>query len=95
MIPSRTQKPEVTWFVYIVQCRDGSLYTGITTDLERRLREHNTSDTRGARYVKTRRPARLVFWEEQPGRGAAIKREAGIKNYSRERKLKLIEEAGL
>ena len=51
MIPSRSQEPKTTWFVYIVQCRDDSLYTGITTDLERRLREHNTSDTRGARYV--------------------------------------------
>jgi putative endonuclease len=90
MIPSRTQKPEVTWFVYIVQCRDGSLYTGITTDLERRVREHNSSDVRGARYVKTRRPARLVYWEMQPGRGAAMKREVEIKKYPRDRKLKLI-----
>jgi putative endonuclease len=89
MIPSSPQNLNTTWYVYILQCHDHTLYTGITIDLERRLREHNTNDRRCARYVKTRRPVKLVYWEPQPGRGAAMQREAAIKKYSREKKLGL------
>ena len=75
--------------VYILQCADGTLYTGWTTDLERRLRAHNSAQ--GARYTRGRRPVRLVYWEEQPGRSAAQRREAAIRRLSRADKLELIE----
>ncbi len=75
--------------VYILQCADGTLYTGWTTDLERRLRVHNSGQ--GARDTRGRRPLRLVYREEQPTRSAAQKREAAIRRQSRADKLKLIE----
>jgi putative endonuclease len=75
--------------VYILQCADGTLYTGWTTDLERRFQAHNSG--RGARYTRGRRPVRLVYHEEQPTRSAAQKREAAIRRLSRTDKLKLIE----
>jgi putative endonuclease len=75
-------------FVYIVECNDGSLYTGWTTDVERRVKMHNAG--RGAKYTKLHRPVKLVYAEEQPARSAAMKREAAIKTWPRKRKLKLI-----
>lgn len=75
--------------VYILRCADGTLYTGWTTDLERRLRAHNSGQ--GAKYTRGRRPVRLVYWEEQPNRSAAQRREAAIRRLSRARKLELIE----
>ncbi len=75
--------------VYILQCADGTLYTGWTTDLERRLQAHNSG--RGARYTRGRRPVRLAYREEQSDRSAAQKREAAIRRLSRADKLKLIE----
>jgi len=75
--------------VYILQCADGTLYTGWTMDLERRLRAHNSGQ--GARYTRGRRPVRLVYQEEQPTRSVAQKREAAIRRLSRAEKLKLIE----
>jgi len=75
--------------VYILQCADGTLYTGWTTDLERRLQAHNSGQ--GARYTRGRRPVRLVYHEEQPARSAAQKREVAIRRLSRVDKLKLIE----
>jgi putative endonuclease len=75
---------------YILQCADGTLYTGWTTDLERRLQAHDSGQ--GARYTRGRRPVRLVYYEEQPTRSAAQKREAAIRRLSRAEKLKLIEE---
>jgi putative endonuclease len=75
--------------VYILQCADGTLYTGWTTDLERRFQAHNSG--RGARYTRGRRPVRLVYHEEQPTRSAAQRREAAIRRLSRTDKLKLIE----
>ena len=74
--------------VYILQCADGTLYTGLTMDLERRLRAHNSGQ--GARYTRGRRPVRLVYQEEQPTRSAAQKREAAIRRLSRASKLRLI-----
>lgn len=79
------------WYVYIVQCRDGSLYTGITVDLDRRVLEHNTSK-KGAKYTRSRRPVQLVYSEELLDRSSALKREAAIKKISRENKLKLIKQ---
>jgi putative endonuclease len=78
------------WTVYILRCSDGTLYTGITTDVERRLHEHNQVDSKAARYLKTRRPFELVYQENAPSRGEAMKRERAIKNLARNRKLKLI-----
>ena len=75
-------------FVYIVQCNDGSLYTGWTVDVERRVKQHNAG--RGAKYTRLHRPVKLAYAEEQPTRSAAMKREAAIKKWPRERKLKLI-----
>ena len=75
--------------VYILKCADGTLYTGWTTDLERRLRAHNSGQ--GARYTRGRRPVHLVYREEQPNRRAAQRREAAIRRLSRADKLKLIE----
>jgi len=69
------------WRVYIVACADNSLYTGITTDLDRRLAEHNSARG-GARYTRPRRPVRLVYSEEAASRSAAAKREYRIKRLS-------------
>lgn len=78
-----------TWHVYILRCADGTLYTGITTDLERRLEEHNTSD-RGARYTRSRRPVRLAWSEEAENHAAASRREHGIRRLGRHGKLELL-----
>lgn len=76
------------WSVYILRCADGSLYTGISNDVARRLAAHNAG--RGARYVRTRCPAELVFCEPAGDRGAALKREAAIKKFSRPMKERLV-----
>jgi putative endonuclease len=75
-------------FVYIVECADGSLYTGWALDVEQRVKVHNTG--RGARYTRLHGPVKLVYAEEQPDRTAAMKRELEIKRWPRARKLKLI-----
>ena len=75
--------------VYILKCADGTLYTGWTTDLERRLQAHNSG--RGARYTRGRGPVRLAYREEQSDRSAAQRREAAIRRLPRAGKLKLIE----
>jgi len=75
--------------VYVLQCADGTLYTGWTTDLERRLRAHNSG--RGAKYTRGRRPVSVAYREEQPTRSTAQKREAAIRRLSRVDKLRLIE----
>lgn len=76
------------WLVYLLRCRDGSLYTGITNDLPRRLARHRLG--RGSAYVRARLPVRLVYRESQPDRPAALRREAAIKRLTREAKLALI-----
>ncbi len=76
--------------VYILRCADGTLYTGWTMDLERRLQAHNRG--RGARYTRARRPVQVVYQEEQPTRSEAQKREAAIRRLSHAEKLKLVEE---
>ena len=75
-------------YCYIVECVDGSLYTGWTTDPEARLRAHNAG--RGGRYTRSRRPVRLVHLETQASPSHAMKRERAIKNLTRARKLRLI-----
>lgn len=78
------------WTVYMVRCADGSLYTGITTDVARRVREHNEGRA-GARYTRSRRPVVLVFHEASAGRGEALRRERAIKGLTRAEKLALLE----
>jgi len=81
------------YYVYIAQCADDTLYTGIARDLIRRIEEHNSSE-KGAKYTRVRRPVSLVYSEEFPDRSLASKREYEIKKkMSRTQKLKLIEKA--
>lgn len=80
-------------FVYMVECRDGSLYTGWTTDVARRVKSHNAG--RGAKYTRLLRPVKLVYVEAQPTRSAAMQREAQIKTWPRARKLNLIRDQAL
>jgi putative endonuclease len=77
------------FFCYILECADGSYYTGWTTDPERRVKEHNNG--RGARYTRARHPVRMVYLEELPDRSAAMKRELAIKRLGRDEKKKLAE----
>ncbi len=76
------------WWVYILRCSDGTLYTGITTNLERRTHQHNAG--RAARYTRSRGPVVLVFHELQPDHGTALRREAAIKLCTRAAKQRLI-----
>jgi len=78
------------YYVYIAQCADDTLYTGIATDLARRIEEHNNSE-KGAKYTRVRRPVSLIYSEEFPDRSLASKREYEIKKkMTRTQKLKLI-----
>ncbi len=78
------------YYVYILQCADETLYTGICTELDRRVEEHNSS-AKGAKYTRARRPVKLVYFETYIDRSSASKREYEIKKHmSREEKLKLI-----
>lgn len=77
------------WFIYIVECRDGSLYTGITNDLERRVREHNEGSA--ARYTRSRRPVTLRYQEQVASRSDALVRECALKLLTRKEKDQLIQ----
>jgi putative endonuclease len=76
------------FFCYIVECVDGTYYTGWTSDPQRREKQHNAGT--GARYTRMRRPVKMVYLEEQPDKITALKRELAIKKLSRERKEKLV-----
>ena len=76
-------------FVYMLRCKDGSLYTGWTNDLEHRLAMHNSG--RGAKYTRGRGPLELVYSEELPAKEAALRRECAIKKLRREQKLALLQ----
>ena len=78
------------YYCYVLRCADDTLYTGVTTDLARRLEEHNGG--KGSRYTASRRPVRLVWTEEHPNRSSAQRREAEIKRWSRRQKETLINE---
>ncbi len=80
----------VDWTVYIVRCADGSLYTGISLEVSRRVEEHNASDELGARYTRTRRPVALVYREAAASRAAATRREREIKRLTRQKKEALV-----
>jgi len=79
------------WAVYLLQCADGSLYTGVTLDLQRRLAQHNGERVGGPRYTRGRRPVELLWWEPAADRGSAQRREAAIKRLPRSAKLQLRE----
>lgn len=76
------------YFVYLLECADGSIYTGITTDVERRFKEHK-SGTEGARFTRAKKAKRVLYQESQKDRSAALKREAEIKKWPRKKKLAL------
>lgn len=79
----------MAYFCYMVECADGSYYTGWTTDPARRVKQHNAG--RGARYTRFHRPVRLVYIEEQADRSSAMKREAAIKAMSHAHKSRLVQ----
>jgi len=83
MIPAK----EASWFLYLLRCRDGSLYTGVTTDVPRRLRQHG--DGKASAYTRSRRPVRLLYQEPHPDRSSALKREAQVKRWPPAAKQKL------
>ena len=79
------------YFLYILECADNTLYTGITVDLERRVNEHNFSKL-GAKYTAVRRPVKLVYFKKYKNRSLASKAESKLKKLSREEKVKLVNE---
>jgi putative endonuclease len=81
------------WYVYMVICSDGTIYTGIARDLQKRLAEHNNG-ANGAKYTRSRRPVSLAYQEELPSRSAASSREYQLKELSREQKKELIRSFG-
>ena len=78
----------IMYYTYIVRCSDGTLYTGWTTDVERRVRTHNSG--KGAKYTRSRLPVTLVYYETYPTRQEAMRREWEIKQLTREEKKRLI-----
>lgn len=81
---------DANWYVYVLRCRDGSLYTGVARDVARRLRQHNGELAGGARYTRGRRPVSLLWSEVHADRAAAQSREALLKRLPRRAKLALI-----
>lgn len=81
----------MTYFCYMVECADGSFYTGWTTNPKRREQQHNQGT--GAKYTRMHRPVKLVYIEEVIDVSSAMKREKAIKKYTHERKLKMIQQA--
>lgn len=79
------------WHVYLLRCHNGALYTGVTTDVARRLKAHNAG--RGAAYTRLNGPSELVYLELAEGHSAALKRERAIKRFSRLQKLELLTSA--
>ena len=89
LITEISQVPDIKqWFVYMLECADGSLYTGVSNDLARRVETHNAG--KGAKYTRSRLPVKLVYTETAPDRGEALKKEIKMKQLSREEKLALL-----
>lgn len=80
----------MAWYVYILRCGDGTLYTGMTDDVQRRLDAHRAG--KGAKYTRGRGPLELAYTEEQPDKSTALRRECAIKRLRREEKERLIQE---
>ncbi len=87
-MPKRRKQSADGWYVYILRCGDGSLYTGIAKDLERRVTQHNAGAA--SRYTRSHLPVTLAYQEQQPSQSAALKRELAIKALSREEKEAMI-----
>ena len=79
---------ERKWFVYILNCADGTLYTGITNDLDRRIKAHNAGTA--SKYTRVRRPVSIVYSEEVETKGDALRRELQIKRLTRSEKMEII-----
>lgn len=79
------------WFVYMLRCADNSLYTGITTDVNRREQEHNSKTKSAAKYTRVRQPVKVVYQESSENRSSASKREAAIKRLTKAKKEALIQ----
>lgn len=77
------------WYVYILLCSDNSLYTGISPDPDKRFLEHRAG--RGGRYTRSHKPVRVVYVDRCPSKSAALKREAQIKSWKREKKIRILE----
>ena len=86
----RAKQSGEKWFVYMVRCADGSLYTGITKDVARRCQKHNAGTA--SRYTRSRRPVELIYQEVCPSQSSALKREAAIKAMNRRGKLTMIQQ---
>lgn len=84
--------PEAPWFLYILRCKDGSFYTGVSNDVERRLKAHQ--DGKASRYTRTRRPVALIYSEECGSRSLALARECAVKSLSRDAKDALVAGGG-
>jgi len=82
------------WCVYILECSDRSYYTGISNDLERRLKQHNGELPGGSKYTLSRRPVKLVLQEAHPDRSTATQREMAIKSLTRQQKVALVRDFG-
>lgn len=78
------------WYVYILKCSDDSLYTGVSTDVERRVKEHNSKTIRCGKYTRSRQPVKLVYTESFDTKSEALKREIGIKRLSPNEKRSII-----
>ncbi len=78
----------MVYFVYLLECKDNSIYTGITTDPQRRLAEHKNK--KGGHYTESRGARKIIYTEEYPNRSEALKREAEIKSWRREKKINLV-----
>lgn len=79
-----------SWYLYIIRCANSHLYTGVTTDVKRRLAEHQSSGPKAAKFLKGKGPLTLVYQEPQIDRSTALKREIAIKKMSRQQKLQLV-----
>ncbi len=92
-MPSKAEAAKLKpsqWSVYILRCADNSLYTGVTTDVQRRLDEHNGLVKNGAKYTRNRQPVKLVYQEDAASRSEACKRELAIKSLNKSHKEQLI-----
>ncbi|MBE6032288.1 MAG: GIY-YIG nuclease family protein [Firmicutes bacterium] len=82
----------MSYWVYILQCADGTLYTGTAADVDKRAQVHNSG--KGAKYTRGRRPVTVIYREETEDKGAALRREMQIKKLTREKKLEMIQRSG-
>lgn len=80
----------MTYYLYILRCRDNTFYCGWTNNLERRVKEHNEDKSKGAKYTKGRRPVKLVYFEKYKTKKAVMKREWEIKQWPRDKKEELV-----